>query len=279
MSLLEPIRVLRERWEHLDLALRARAARALLPRRWVVSRGLRFTLPCENWITQYRWETYNTKEPETLDCIDRWMRNGDTFFDVGANIGVYSIYAALRHPRARVIAFEPESANLHLLRDNVVQNGLQERVQVHSTALGRRSGLTTLHLQDFTPGSALHTVSREALSRTREERPIIWRQGVYEMTLDEFCRETGFSPNCLKIDVDGTEADVLSGGASTLASPTLRAVVIEVSADAAERAICERRLVDAGLRSLWKDSNERRHNQVWVREEIDPQTSGGGHPA
>lgn len=279
MRMLEPIRALRERWDHLDLALRARAARALLPRRWVFSRGLRFTLQCENWITQYRWQTYNTKEPETLDCIDRWLRDGDTFFDVGANIGVYAIYAALRHPGARIVAFEPESANLHLLRDNVVQNHLEERVQVYSTALGRRTGITTLHLQDFTPGAALHTVSRKALSQTCERRPVIWRQGICEMTMDDFCRETGLVPNCVKIDVDGTEVDVLEGGAKTFASTALRAVVIEVSAEAEERRLCERRLAEAGLVCAWKDSKEQRHNQVWIRENGIPQTSRGANPS
>ena len=77
------------------------------------------------------------------------MRSGDIFFDIGANIGVYTIYAALRHPGARVVAFEPEYSNLHLLRDNIIENDLQDRVEVYSVALSNHTGLSHLHIQDF----------------------------------------------------------------------------------------------------------------------------------
>ena len=88
--------------------LRFTIAAALLPRRRVVSRGLSLTLSCDNAITAFRWRSYNEKEPETLDWIDTALVDGDVFLDVGANVGVYSLYAALRHPRLRVIAIEPE---------------------------------------------------------------------------------------------------------------------------------------------------------------------------
>jgi hypothetical protein len=89
---------------------------ALSPRRDVVCRGLRFSLPADNWITRYRWQSYNTKEVETLDWIDKAFQNDDTLFDIGANIGQYSIYAALRHPGIHVVAFEPEYSNAPLFK-------------------------------------------------------------------------------------------------------------------------------------------------------------------
>ena len=133
-------------WRGSLLSVRWRAIRAIAPRRFVHSRGLKFTLQCENRITHSRWEKFNIKEPETLDWIDTWMRSGDIFFDIGANIGVYTIYAALRHPEARVVAFEPEYSNLHLLKDNIIENGLQDRVEVYSVALSNHTGLSHLHI-------------------------------------------------------------------------------------------------------------------------------------
>lgn len=67
-----------------DRVLRARWAlvAALAPRRAVRARGLRLTLRVENWITHYRWATYEEKEPETLDWIDRDLRDGDLLVDV-----------------------------------------------------------------------------------------------------------------------------------------------------------------------------------------------------
>jgi FkbM family methyltransferase len=224
-------------------------ARLLVPRRVVRSRGLRFTVQCDNWITYYRWITYNAKEPETLDWIDTQVQEGDILFDVGTNIGLYAIYAALRHPEARVIAFEPEYANLHLLRDNVTANGLEARVEVYSLALSDRVGVSRLQVQDLTPGSALHTESRESLTETLQSCPVILREGIGATTLDAFCEETGLQPNCLKIDVDGTEPLILEGGIRTIRSPQFRSLIIELP-EPQMRERATRRLEEAGLHRL-----------------------------
>jgi len=246
--------------------IRHAVLQAVAPRRKVLSRGLTFTLQCDNWITHYRWRTYNTKEPETHDWIDARMRDGDTLFDVGANIGVYTVYAACRHPKARIIAFEPEYANLHLLRDNIVCNRLQDRVTVFSIALGSRAGISYLNIHELLPGAALHTVSDEVLTVTRARRPVVWREGVVSLPLDGFCEQTGLWPNCIKIDVDGTEREVLEGGRRTLSAPEFRTALIEMPDGGSERAACARLLEAAGLRRQWHDPSGASPNEVWVRE-------------
>jgi FkbM family methyltransferase len=246
--------------------LRWHTVRALAPRRLVRSRGLLFTLSCGNWITQYRWQTYNEKEPETLDWIDRRVRDGEMVFDIGANIGVYALYAALRHPRSRVIAFEPEYANLHLLRDNVIENGLQDRVEVYALALSNHTGVSWLHLQDLAPGSALHTESRSALARTLTGHPVVWREGIWTVRLDAFCEATGILPHHIKLDVDGTELSVLEGAQRTLASLALRSVILELSANQQVRQACERLLGEAGLHRVWHDPRGHSPNEIWERD-------------
>lgn len=230
------------------------------------SRGVKFTLQCDNWITHYRWQTYNAKEPETLDWIDNWVQDGKVFFDIGANIGLYTIYAALRHQKVRVVAFEPEYANLHLLRDNIVENGLQDRVDVYSMALSNRAGISHLHVQDFTPGSALHTESPEALYVTRAQRPVIWREGIYALRLDEFCRAKGLWPNYIKIDVDGTEPEVLEGAMQTLRSRELQSLLLELPVEKEVREVCERLLGVVGFRRQWQDPLAKSPNEIWVPE-------------
>ena len=59
-----------------------------------------------------------------LDWMDENLQEGDVFFDIGANVGVYSIYAAKRSPKAMVYAFEPEYSNLHQLKLNIINNKL-----------------------------------------------------------------------------------------------------------------------------------------------------------
>ena len=258
--------MLRADWRGWFFKLRSETARALVPRRTVRTRGLRFTLPCDNWVTRYRWQTYNTKEPETLDWIDRAVRAGDTFFDVGANIGVYALYAALRHPQARVVAIEPEYANLHLLRDNLVANGLQERVWVYALALSNGIGVSYLHLQDWSPGAALHTEFPRLLTMTQAGRPVLGREGISTMTLDAFCEQTGWAPHCMKIDVDGGELQILEGGRCTLRAPAFRSLLIELSGEPPLRQPCVRQLEEAGLRCQWRDATGRTSNEVWARE-------------
>jgi FkbM family methyltransferase len=238
--------------------------RALTPRRRVTARGLSFMLPCDNAITELRWRTFETKEPETLAWIDELVRDGDVVVDVGANIGLYSLYAALRHLRARVIAFEPEYANLHLLRDNIVGNGLGGRIEPYALALGERSGLSLLHLHDLTPGAALHSEAAEARTRTDSGHPVLWAEGICVMRLDDFCAERGVTPNAIKIDVDGGERRVLEGARATLAAADLRTVLIELPDDHAERDRCARLLGDAGLQRAPRAGGSA--NEIWRRD-------------
>jgi FkbM family methyltransferase len=238
---------------------------ALSPRREVVCRGVRFSLPADNWITHYRWQSYNTKEVETLDWIDRSFRNGDTLFDIGANIGQYSIYTALRHPGVHVVAFEPEYSNAHLLRDNITRNGLDDRIDIYSLALSNHCGLSRLHLQDLTPGAALLTESRDTLQTTRTNHKVIAREGIYAMTLDAFCSEAGLTPQCMKIDVDGTEVEILGGGAKTLSLSSLRTLLIEMPNDEKHRTECKNLLTKAGFKLDWLDPAGASMNQIWCR--------------
>ena len=147
--------------------LRWKFISTLTPRRQIQSRDLRFSLSCENWITHYRCSSFNEKEPETLDWIDRYLKKNDFFLDIGANVGLYSIYGALREPSARVIALEPEYSNLHLLRDNIAANNLQNRITPYAVALSAKGGLSYLHVQDLTPGAARHTETKEMIARTQ----------------------------------------------------------------------------------------------------------------
>jgi FkbM family methyltransferase len=252
-------------WRGYLLKLRWQGVQALTPRWTVRSRGLVFALRGVNWTVHYRWRTYNAKEPFTLDWIDRHLRDGDVFFDIGANIGLYALYAALRHPRVRVMAFEPEYGNLHLLRDNVADNRLQERIEISGVALSDRCGVSRLHVQDLTPGSALHTESPERLVMTRTGHPVVWSEGVYAMTLDQWCLETGVRPNAIKIDVDGTEDRVLEGAAQTLAWPGLRSLIIERPDDRQARERCAATLREAGF--MPEDGMGRPDvpNEVWRR--------------
>ena len=193
----------------------------------VNSRGLTFKLVSDNWITKYRARSFNEKEPEMLDWLDENLRDGDVFFDVGANVGIYSIYAALRNPKAKVYAFEPEYSNLYNLKQNIIINRQQKNIIPFSLALGDNTGISYLHIQDYTTGSALHTESRKTIDKTFG-KDVIWKEGISTSTLDFINENIGAQPNLIKIDVDGNEFKILRGGDKTFKSSDLRSVIIEI---------------------------------------------------
>ena len=100
-----------------------------------------------------------------LDWMDENLQEGDVFFDIGANVGIYSIYAAKRSPKAMVYAFEPEYSNLHQLKLNIINNKLYNTVKPFALAISDQTGISYLHIQDFTPGAALST---ESISNIKE---------------------------------------------------------------------------------------------------------------
>lgn len=244
-------------------ALRWRLAGALAPRRTARARGIRFTLGCDNWITQFRVDTLDTKEPETLDWIDTRVGADDVFFDVGGNVGLFALYAALRHPRVSVVVFEPEYANLHLLRDNVAANRLGDRIQIYPFALSDTTGVSRLHVQDLTPGAALHSESAAPRATTDAGERVLLSEGTWAMTLDDFCAQAGVWPNAIKIDVDGGESRVLAGARQVLSRPGLQSVIVEAGAAGLRPETCDL-LRTRGLHRI-DIGPSAAGNEVWVR--------------
>ena len=108
-----------------------------LPASVVVQRGphqLRYATP--NKMCLWRAKTLATKEPSTIGWLDS-LQPDAPLLDVGANVGMYSIYAAVVR-RSRVFAFEPESQNYALLCRNIVLNEASGRIVAWSAALSDR---------------------------------------------------------------------------------------------------------------------------------------------
>ena len=118
---------------------------------------LKFSVP--NALNRYRVESFSTKEPETLKWIDCFPKN-TVLWDIGANVGLYSIYAA-KKKNCRVVAFEPSVFNLELLARNLFMNNLQDQVTIAPIALsdGLRASLMRMTTTEW--GGALSTFGKE----------------------------------------------------------------------------------------------------------------------
>lgn len=188
-------------------------------------------LNCPNRITYWRARTLFTKEPDTIEWI-RSFGKGEVLFDIGANVGSYSLYAALRG--TKVFALEPESQNYALLNQNIHLNNLSHTVMALNIALNNQSKLGHLHIQNFVPGAALHNLNSNRDYNKKEFLPV-FRQGVLSLTLDDLISQYDLEiPDHLKIDVDGGERSIIDGASKTLAHPKLKSVLIELNIDLAE---------------------------------------------
>jgi FkbM family methyltransferase len=140
-----------------------------------------------------------------------FLRAGDVFGDVGANIGTYAIVAS-GVCGSKTFAFEPDPHSADLLRSAISKNRLEELVVVKQVALGPQAGEA-----NFTVG--LDTRNRVAVVSETNIRTV-------EMeTLDQAMSDD--PPTMLKIDVEGFEAEVLQGALNLLQSPGLKAVIVE----------------------------------------------------
>jgi FkbM family methyltransferase len=151
-----------------------------------------------------RIATEGVWEPFETSVIQRLVRPGDLVADCGANIGWYSVVAGSL--RARVIACEPMPVNAELLRRNVAHNGLGEWVEVHEIALGSVPGRATLELSAANQGD-----HRMAAQPTGRKATV----DVAVRTLDDVVG--GRRPDLLKLDTQGSEVAILSGGRSAWA--------------------------------------------------------------
>jgi len=213
-------------WRRVDTRLRV--SEGLLAEQHVETRhGLLIFVTTDPQALQYPRE-FATREPETLAWIDAF-ETPCRFWDIGANIGVFSIYAGLRLG-VEVRAFEPAAASYGALCRNIEANRLGDRVQAYCLAISDRTELGRLNLSGTNAGSVFN-----AFESTDDcfgnEIAVVSRQGMVGFSIDSFRRLFGLAaPNYLKIDVDSIEERILAGARETLRDPDLRSVLIELEA-------------------------------------------------
>lgn len=197
-------------------------------RRRIRTRHGSFTMRTGTPLERWRADTLLDKEPETIAWLERTIDDASVFFDVGANVGIYTLFACHLGPgRVRAVCFEPEALNFARLNQNIHDNGLSDRVLALPVALGAGDRVQELGVSRFEAGAALHgewSVARAAPAH---------RQGIIVTSLDLLTSRTSGlpRPTHLKIDVDGPELDILAGAREVLADPGLRHLMIEIRDD------------------------------------------------
>lgn len=199
----------------------------LNPRCEIEHQGVTMVFAAPSTLTRWRVESIHTKEPWTLEWIATFQP-GEILLDCGANVGMYTIWAAATRA-TRVYAFEPESQNYALLNRNIHGNRLQDRVKAYCMGLSDKSGLFDLHMADMRVGGSCHSVD-EALDFEHKPLKTQFVQGCVAATLDELVADGAVPvPHHIKIDVDGFEPKVIAGARATLEKPAVRSLLIETN--------------------------------------------------
>jgi FkbM family methyltransferase len=192
-------------------------------------------------------------EPRDMLFCAHLLRQGDLFFDVGANVGSYSIIAA-KVCGARAVAFEPAPETIGQLRDHLRLNGIEHLVRVEQCAISNHEGTVR-----FTSGeNALNRVSDSGTE-------------VRCRTLDSFVDE---EPLFVKVDVEGHEREVVAGASKFFSRSMPKAVTLETPIqyrnaafvdamrgfgfDAYDYAPSSRKLTKTGLPD--------RHNTLFIKD-------------
>jgi FkbM family methyltransferase len=161
------------------------------------------------------------KEPWTVRWIEHYLQPGEVLYDIGANVGAYTLLAAVMVPGARVVSFEPGSANFAALCANVELNAVADRVTTIPIALGDHPHPARLGHNPDVPGDAPRLVGGGGGGGDATT--------VLVDRLDDIVERFGLpSPRHLKLDVEGAELEVLAGGGRILASGSLRSVMVEL---------------------------------------------------
>lgn len=234
--------------------------------------GLMF-LPLKGPYVASSVANFETDEPETLLWLDDHVREGETLWDVGACVGIYSTYAALR-PGVRVVAFEPKAANYGLLVEHIQINGMGERIVPLCIALGDRTCITHLQISTTLVGGAFNGLAGHDNQFGGQES--VFSQGVPAMRADDLVEVFGMDPpDHVKLDVDGIEGLILAGAERTLRR--VKSILIEVEgANATEAATrLEAPLAAAGLveETAYRDEGSRR-NRLYLRRDASPRANG-----
>jgi FkbM family methyltransferase len=144
-----------------------------------------------------------------------FLRPQDLFFDVGANVGSYTLLAS-GACKARSIAIEPVKTTFNILQQNVLLNNLQTSVQLLNSGAGGAVGTLAFTLAEDTTN---HVLAINEAANTSSIIPVV--------TVDSL--STMGTPALIKIDVEGYETEVLKGMQETLKATSLKAIIIELN--------------------------------------------------
>ena len=177
-----------------------------------------------NRLSRFRIETFSSKEPETLEWIEKFSRN-NVLWDIGANVGLYTCYAA-KLKNTSVYAFEPSVFNLEILTKNIFLNQLSNKVTIVPLPLTDKIEESEFNMSSTDQGGSISTFGQDYTY----DGSILKKKFHYKMlglSMNDCVNVLKIKqPDYIKLDVDGIENLILKGSSEILEKT--RSILVEV---------------------------------------------------
>ena len=197
--------------------------------------GIKFYCPSET--TRIRSKVAQTREIETQEWINTFNKD-ETFWDIGANFGVYSLYAA-KIRNVNTVAFELLPWNHSILIKNVTLNGLNDKIQAFNIGISDcvESVQVNIPAVADTAGGAGGQIGSMVDAYGRPFSPL-YTMTALTFTVDQLVLIPGISfPNHIKMDIDGNEIKAVAGMEKTLADQRLRSLMFELQPESSAEIV------------------------------------------
>ena len=209
-------------------------------------------------MTKTRYNTMFTKEIDTIKWIDKF-ENNKVFWDIGANVGIYTIYYAKKNNNNKVYCFEPSVFNLEILARNIFMNEIRHNTYLIPLCLNDKNNLDYFNMNNTTYGGALSGFAVE-YDEYFNKRNINFSYITNSISSDAFLKMYGLPvPDYIKIDVDGIEHLILEGSKNILSNKTLKSVLVENPTNSD-------RINLIMTSNEFKLKNTNGNNQIWYRD-------------
>ena len=216
-------------------------------------------------LNEYRIKTFVTKEPETIDWINKFEPN-KIFWDIGANIGLYSLYASI-NSNCKVFSFEPSVFNLELLTRNINLNSQNKNISLIPLCLSYNSSIPEFFCSSLEKSGALSSFKDE-IDQNGNKLNSLFSYNTVGASVDDLIKIYDLNlPDYIKIDVDGHEHMILKGASSALKN--CKSILIELSESyQAQKNISNELLISHGfiLSNKFYKSDISQSNQLWIKK-------------
>ena len=195
---------------------------------------IRFYTP--TLVSAYRAKYFFTNEPDTLEWLDKNGGKKKILYDIGANMGIYSLYYSKKFNSTSYV-FEPSFMNLDLIQNNLKLNNLEKKVVIVPNATYSKTAISKLYQLRRVAGDAVTTLNNNKVFKNMLDRSPATNNSpsinqVLGLSIDYLVKnKISKKPDLIKIDVDGNEIEVLKGCKDTLRDNKKISILIELRKD------------------------------------------------